>query len=435
MIRRLAIVAALALLTVPCWAKNIYVDPVNGNDTNAGTRAAPLLSLYQSQQLAVAGDVVHALPGLYYGANQDASCSLTDVSGAGYVCQNKSGSAGNPITFVSDVKWGAVLRCDHDLAFFYIDAGWNIIDGFDMSCPGTAGGAFGFGAGTYGTVGHNIYRNNYIHDMATSACPQTGALFSGDGGHDTFDSNVIRHIGSPTSGFPQCGVFHGVYTGSVGDIIVNNVISGVAGYAVHGYGGGVCNEVISNNTVFNNTAGGILLENTASGHPTDFCSNSFTTDFDTVTNNIAIYNGYGIDNTGAPFIATNMDGGITVRGDATGTHNIISNNIGFGNSPASAQVVAQSPSVALNSITSTTHMFKNWRQDANWAPDARYNVLNYQAKSGSGSPMIDNGTSAVVAGSALPTHDVLGMPRPWGRNYDIGAFEYQGPCCNRAFRP
>jgi len=443
-LRLLLTILVLCLSFGAAQATHYFVDPVNGNDSNVGTRASPIKTLYHGQQLAIAGDTVHALPGVYGGPGQVNYCSLPDASGDGYVCQSVSGTANAPITYVSDVQWGAKLICDHDLAFFFIEADYIVIKGFDMTCPGSAS-AFAFQVGQYGAHGHMSVLNNYIHDSGTLLCGQSAAIFTGDRGLSNpggsiIDGNVIRHIGNNDGSFSACAVQHGIYGGNKGEITTNNIVSGVVGIAIHSFGGGVCNEVVSGNIVFDNSNGGILLENTSGSGHFDNCANSFTADYNTVTNNISYHNGWARNLSGGFY--NGQHAGIAVNGDLMGTHNYIANNISFGNNPNSTQtqgdIAIMSPGVYSNLIKPPLNaVFRNYRSDTNWAPDPRYNFYNYQPPL-AGSPAIDGGIQAVAAGSGMTqvTHDILGVLRPQGAAFDIGAFEHIGSCCHRpGFRP
>ena len=326
-----------------------------------------------------------------------------------------SGTASAPITFISDTKWGAKLICPRDSGFFILAASHIIVSGFDMTCPGTAA-AYGFAGGTYGNNGYNTFSNNYLHDFATTSCPSTGVLFGSDTtnsawtntGHNVFDSNIVRHVGSPTTAQPHCNQEHGIYTGAPYDVITNNIASGVIGFGIVAYGGGVCHQTIANNTVFDNVQGGIIAEDIIGRGYADMCANGGTTDYEIITDNITVNNGYGNGYSGP-------SGGIDLYGSIVGTHNLISNNVAFGNN--NSQAIASSPAVVVKTITGTNaSVFTNYQSDNNWAPAPNYNFQNYAARAGSPS---------IAAGSATgePCHDIMNICRPQGSAFDIGAFE------------
>ena len=397
---------------------DLYVA-TTGSDSNPGTKAAPFATLQKAGSVATPGVTVHVAPGSYSALTYCLVPSI--VAGYAAVCMQTSGTASAPITFISDTKWGAKLICPSDSGFFILAASHIIVSGFDMTCPGTAD-AYGFAGGTYGNNGYNTFYNNYIHDMAVSACISTGMLFGSDTtnatwtntGHNVFDGNVLRHGGCPTAGQPHCNQFHGIYTGSPYDVATNNIVSGIIGYGIVAYGGGVCHETIANNTVFDNSEGGIIAENvgTQTGHA-DMCANGGKTDYETIINNIAANNGYGTDYYGNSY--SGPDGGVHLYGVSVGTHNLISNNVAFGNN--NFQTLATSPAAVVKSITgSNASVFTNYQSDKNWAPASNYNFQNYAERLGS--PSIAAGTA-----TGAPSYDILMTPRPGASGYDIGALQ------------
>jgi Protein of unknown function (DUF1565) len=359
---------------------NYYVA-TTGSDSNPGTQSAPFLTLQKAASVATAGVTVHVAPGSYVNTTY---CSIPGVvNGTTAVCMQTSGTASAPITFISDTKWAAKLTCPSDNAFFILAASYIIVSGFDISCPGSTDGLVG---GSYGNNGYNTFSNNYIHDVATSACPETGVLYGSDTsfspwtnvGHNVFDSNIIHHAGGTTADSPTCDQYHGIYMGEPYSVATNNVISGVVGFGIHAYGGGVCHQTISNNTVFDNSQGGIIAEDDIQYHY-DVCANGSTTDYETITNNITANNGYGRSYSGGSY--SGDSGGIHLYGAAVGTHNNISGNVAFGNN--NFQVSAAKPAVVVNTRTgSNSSVFRNYQPDKNWAPASPYNYQNYLPKPG-----------------------------------------------------
>jgi Protein of unknown function (DUF1565) len=424
----LALIAVL-LGTASAMAADFYVS-TTGSDSNPGTQIAPFLTLQKGASVATPGTTIHVAPGTYSALTYCYVPSL--VAGYSAVCMMTSGTPTAPITFVSDTKWGAKLVCPSDSGFFALVASYIVISGFDMSCPGSSS-PYGWAVVTYGNNnGHNTFYNNYLHDFSVNGCPSTGILTSGNAGYNVFNANIIRHVGSSTPGRPQCNQIHGVYMSAPYDVAINNIISGVIGFGISDYGGGVCNQIIANNTVFDNSQGGIAAENVGGqlGYP-DYCNNGGSTDYITITNNISINNGYGNGYNGAW-------SGIAVYGAHMGTNNNVSNNLVYGNNTNSAgnvsrrttnQVITYAPTLAVNTITGTNaSVFTNYRSDKNWMPDPLYAAGNYQLLSTSTntSPAINAGTSDYTSCA-----DFNGVSRPqlrsYGLGYDIGAYEYVSP--------
>jgi len=399
-------------------ANNYYVS-TTGSDSNPGTQALPWKTLQHAADSLVLGSggaIVHVASGIY---NSTTYCSTSYVNTTAMVCVTKSGTASQPITFISDQRWQAKLTCPSGNPFFVLVGSYIRVIGFDMTCP-----AGTFASGTYGNFGHNEYHNNYFHDFATSSCPSTGVLF-GVGNNSqpgwtnnvgfVAEGNVIRHAGAVTSAQPQCNQMHAIYFAEPYDVVTNNVISGAVGYGIVLYGGGVCHETIANNTVFNNSQGGIRIENVGdqSGY-WDECANGAVTDYNTVINNLVVNNATGQAFGGGSY--TGQGYGIDSTAPHVGTHNLYSNNLLYGNAPD--QYLLGSGEIALNQRTGTdVTVFTNYQSDRNWAPAAGYNYQNYSLTSGS--PAIDAGISP-----AAPAIDINGAVRPFNAVWDIGAYEY-----------
>jgi hypothetical protein len=406
----------LLLLPLHCSAQtNSYYVTKSGSDTNDGSEAHPWFTLQHaanSMVLGARGTVVHVAPGTY---NATTYCYVPELlSGTFMVCMQKSGTPTQPIIFQSDQKWQAKLTCGsvHGNGIFALIGSYIQIVGFDMTCPGA-----GWGGGTYGDNGHNQFIGNYLHDFDTSGCHSLGILGSTSpdsltythNGHQLFLGNVIRHAGNPAG--VQCNQEHGIYMNQPYDMAINNVISGIIGWGIHAYGAGICHQVIVNNTVFDNSQGGIRVENVGSdGRHIDICANGGTTDYETVTNNIVVNNAYGLGYTG--------QGGIDGRAAHVGSHNLYSNNLLYGN--ANFDISLYSPDASLNQVTGTdASVFLDYQDDPNWAPAPGYSYLNYALAPGS--PAIRAGRFSCVSVVVLcpPPVDIIGVSRAT----DIGAFE------------
>jgi hypothetical protein len=404
---------------------NHYYISGSGSDRADGltpqTAWATLQHAADNLVLGSKGTTVHVAPGIY---NNTTYCSVPGlVNGTTMVCMHRSGSPSQPIVFQSDQKWQARLTCPRANSFFILVGSYIHVVGFDMSCPGGA-----FAVGTYGDNGHNQVLGNYLHDFDTSACHSTGVIFGSNGskgrssvntGYDVASGNVIRHGGAEAGAAHHCNQYHGIYLSDPYDVITNNVISGLIGWGIHSYGGGVCHQVISNNTIFNNSQGGIRIENVGAvgDGRRDECGNRGIADYMTVTNNISVSNGIG-----KTYIGTSA--GIDASGYGTGgTHNLYSNNMVFGNKPRDMSLSA--PDVSINQKAGTTSsLFANFEPDTNWSPAYAYNYLNYVLTPSS--PAIGAGTTACAPGvhSCAPATDVRGVCRSQQKTYDLGAYAF-----------
>ena len=71
----------------------LLVSP-HSSDSNPGTQTAPFATIEKADSVATPGTMVHVLPGIYLWNG---------------VYTTHSGTAIAPITFISDMKWGAKL--------------------------------------------------------------------------------------------------------------------------------------------------------------------------------------------------------------------------------------------------------------------------------------------------------------------------------------
>src|SRR5439155_1767379 len=142
------------------------------------------------------------------------------------------------------------------------------------------------------------------------------------------------------------------------------------------------NETLVNSTIFGNLTGGIVV------------GAGVGTDDNTVVNNNLVYNNPG------------TDGGIVEEG-STGTHNVYTDNLVFGNTPVN---ISLQNGLTATGTVSANPQFVNYTGD----PSGNYHLQ-------SSSPAINAGTS-----SNAPTTDYDGNTRPQGGAFDIGAYEYVG---------
>jgi parallel beta-helix repeat protein len=350
-------------------SNDLYVS-ISGSDANSCTQASPCLTISHVSTLATPGTTVHVAPGTY---NFNASEPIRTST---------SGIAGNPITYVSDTKWGAKLVNSWYQAgggaTWYNTSSYIVIKGFEISGGGGIDGLIDFGS-------HNTISGNYVHDMnndtSVLTCLQlgSGGIFLGGDG-DTVIGNVVRHIGPP--GIDTCITTHGFYISSgSSNVIVNNIASNNSGFGIHCWG--PSSVTVDKNVSFNNGTGGMIFGN-----------GNGTFDNSIISNNIAINNGvWGIrelENTGTHEV---------------GPNNKILNNMVYGNPNGNMLLIEGN----TDSGTITA--------------DAQF--INYQAD-GSGdyhlkatSPAIDAGIS-----TGAPATDFDGNTRPQGAGLDIGAYEY-----------
>jgi hypothetical protein len=308
--------------------------------------------------MAQPGDVIHVLPGTY-----------------GAVTTSTSGTASSRIRFVSDTKWGALIRTTGVQQMWYNTGNYLDIVGFDLSGDGRLGilneGSF------VRTIGNNVHN-------IPAPCTSDGGAGIDNANYAASDDdvigNVVHDIG-PTMG--SCNTAQGIYQSNLRGHIYNNIVYRVSAWGISLWHA-ANNVTISGNLLFNNggpgVGGGIIVgDGDSPGGVTD--------DYTVVTNNIVVHNGgVGIEEDGA-----------------VGSHNVYANNLLYQNYAAFA--------LLYNTAVGTLSVDP---QLVNYQPDGSG---NYQLAVGS--PAINAGTN-----QGAPSNDFAGGARPVGGAYDIGAYEY-----------
>jgi hypothetical protein len=406
----------LAIITVcPCvhaLVINEYWVSTTGNDSNDGSQARPWRTIVHADanlQLGPGGTVVHVLPGSY----------------SGRFGTHRSGTSDQYIIFKSEVKWGAKIT-----GYWRVQGAYQKIVDFEMTGPNDDTAVTCYIGQINGTAHHCQIIGNYIHDIGISQCASSAAVGTAgeaggahpaadaERGYNVVSGNIIRRVGAVAGAPNNCNQFHGIYASGPYDVISNNIISGVIGWGIHSRGD-IKGQVISNNTIFNNSHGGIIMEGVGPYYPYP--------DYMTVLNNIVVNNG---DSNGSPGF-----GIIYYQNPSGPTHLLFSNNLLYGNQPANWSFGvtptwggAPCPDPCYDSQMKTgsnATVFVNFQSDWNTAPAANYNSDNYALRSGS--PAIDKGTTLCVSGGlspCVPSVDIDGTARPQGTSYDIGAFEF-----------
>jgi hypothetical protein len=255
-------------ISPPATQAHSYVAP-NGSDSNSGTQASPWLTIAHAASVVGAGTTVHVAPGMYTQP----------------VWVRASGNQQARIVFVSDTQWGAQVSVAGSSAGWRNSGNYIDVQGFDMTAPQSTLGISNEGS-------YNRIVGNRIHDVATQVSCQSGggAIDSWNGGYSNHDAdiigNVILRTGAGSTGCTSQHV-HGIYVAHAAGRVWNNVVSNASGYGIHCWH--ACTSiVVSNNTVFANRQGGIVIG--AGDSP-----GGVVCDHSIVSNNIAINNtGVGI---------------------------------------------------------------------------------------------------------------------------------------------
>ncbi|MCW2600019.1 MAG: hypothetical protein JWM02_1848 [Frankiales bacterium] len=335
----------------------LYVSPT-GSDSNPGTSSQPFRQVQKAASVASAGTVVHVAPGTY-----------------GAVTSSNSGTSSAPIIFLSSSKWGAKISAPGSTNAWTNTGDWIVIENFDIADSQYSG--------IMSTASNGKFLGNHIHHMVPPGCSRGGAGIElqnySEHNNDSI-GNVVNDILAPTSG---CGLIHGIYyQGPNGGRILDNIVYQTSGWGIHLWHN--ANTItISNNTVFENKQGGMVIGGSLEGNDIapGIASNNV------VTNNIVVNNGYyGIREMGRAGQNTYADN--LLNGNASGGYSLIGGSTPTGTITGDPQFV------------------------------------NYQASTGgdyhlrAASPAINKGTS-----QGAPTYDMDLAARPQGPAVDIGAYE------------
>jgi hypothetical protein len=357
----------------PLSGRQFYISP-NGSDSNDGSAGAPWHSFSRADSVVQPGDWVHVAVGTYNMDNEN----------GGRLKTTASGTSSARIHWVSDQKWGARLRASQggNSAVWWTLGNFVDIQGFDIS-GFDAIGIFNEGSGTR-IIG------NLVHDISIGGCASLGGAGIEDGNwnasNDDIIGNWVYNIGDYNT---TCAEVHGIYKANRGGHIYNNVVYRNQGWGIHLFHAAT-NVTISNNTIFNNAYGGIVI----GGQSGDFPGGSGVNDNTLVTNNIVYRNGLPSGAVGY---------GIEEYGDVGGNNHYI-NNLVTQNGPADWNLLHASPQGTIN---------------------ANPGFVNYQ-DNGSGDYHLQSGSPAVNAGTSqgAPSFDYSLGPRPSNGAWDLGAYEF-----------
>lgn len=247
----------------------MYVSTA-GKDTNAGTSSsAPLRTIQRAAVLAKPGYVIHVAPGTY---TETITASVNGTSSA-------------RIRFVSDTKYGAILRPKSGAYTMWSQkGGYTDIEGFQINGAGSTSVRIGI----YLNGGNSSVRNSWIHDVATaSGCDNRGGggIVTDQSRGKTYNNyqilnNRVHKVGG------GCGFIQGIYHNSSG-VIMNNVVSATSQGINLGHDDN--NTLIMNNTLVGNSGYGVRY-----GGCKEAYNNGCPTRGIKVHNNVIYGNGGGI---------------------------------------------------------------------------------------------------------------------------------------------
>jgi hypothetical protein len=418
----LVLTASLGFTGVSMAQNQYYVNASAGSDSNDGSQARPWKTIQHADAALTVGSggaIVHVSPGTYFGP----------------ITTAKAGTSSSArVVYISDTKWGAKVINSNWL----VKGAYQTIQDFDLTSPAFNGGGIGNVSVPIGQTPPSFMHiiGLYIHDISTAGCSNGSSGINVSGAQSPsamatdnwIIGNVIRHVSTPS-----CITSHGIYDDGPSDIVENNIISGVSGWAIHRIVGSPgyspVRVVISNNTIFNNGGGILLSEYNNQGQ-------AGVIDYSTISNNIIVNNGGNGSQTGFGLNYFHV----------TGTHNVVTNNLIYGNLPSDyghhggictggtpisgtdeSGTAGGCPSTSPWTDASTAVTFVNFQSDTNAAPASNYDSDNYQVKAGSNA--IQHGATNCASAPGLspcvaPT-DVVGVVRltQTGSTLNIGAYE------------
>jgi hypothetical protein len=414
------LIAALGLfarinITSAALAGNYFVS-TTGSDSGAGTAASPWRTLQHAADVVNAGDKVTVHAGNYTGFYLDSS-----------------GTAAAPIEFDADP--GVIVNQRNATTPDGINlesASYVSINGFTvtgMPRAGVRSVGDSDSLAKFVTIRNVTATNNgewgiftgFVNDLliesntTSGSVDQHGIYVSNSGDRPVIRNNISfnnHDNGIHMNGDASQGG-DGIITGAVvtGNIIYNNGTGGGSGINMDG----VQNSLIANNLLYNNHASGISLYQDDGGGGSSG---------DVVVDNTIIE-------------ASDARWALNIQSNSTNT--TVRNNILLNNNPSHGAIDITSDSLPTlssdyNVVTSrftpddgnTFQTLAQWQlttgNDAHslvaTAAQLFANAAGNDYRLKSGSPALNAGTS-----SFAPPADLLGLPRPAGGAYDIGAYE------------
>ena len=357
-------------------AQNVHYVATNGNDQNDGSINSPWLTPQHASDNAQPGDTIVFADGTY---------SLGSSGGTGDWRIASGGTAGSPVTYVAQHKWGAKLvgqGTGDGTTAIGMAGGYTIVKDFDI----TGSDANGINFTTDGTgASYNQAAGNYIHDMVTPCDGNSGAgITAGSGGnnyagvgHESAIGNLIVNL-IAANGCPGGHQASGIAMMLPYGIVANNIVIN-CGDAIEAWHA-ANNEIFFGNVVINSGRGLSMGAGDAPGGVTN--------------NNSLVQNNIIVNGSGPAIIET---GG-------TGTNNVYKDNLVFGGDT----------SIQLSNGLQATGTINADPQFVNNTGTA---FGDYQLKPTSPA----RGTGLALAGIST---DFLGNPRPQSGGTDIGACLY-----------
>ncbi|PYV19907.1 MAG: hypothetical protein DMG21_00390 [Acidobacteria bacterium] len=373
-------------------AGDFYVSTIGSDSTSCGAITSPCATIPYASSKAGSGMTVHVAAGQYSGSFQT---SASGTSSAPLVYQAESSDFSAPVNCAQvAANHGLLSTCAQILSSssttttWYDTGNYVVIKGFDVTGPSD-----GYAGINVSGTGAQVVGNN-VHGARSSGCSSAGgAGIEPDGDNEVISGNYVHNSGPyPT----HCDYIHGIYvsqgdvSGTVTGVVVENNISfDNSGWGIQLWHD-ASNEILVNNTLFNNVSGGIVV------------GASTSTDTGTIVNNNIVYNNCT---------------GISEQG-TTGTNTFTANLLFQNSFPPSLSCPTSLGDLSLQNgdtaagTESVNPAFVNFTGDST----GNYHLTSLSLAA------INRGTS-----SHAPSADFDGNARPGSDGkYDIGAYEFKG---------
>jgi hypothetical protein len=257
----------LLLIAVPTAQAATYYVSNSGSDSASGAQGSPFKTIQHAADVAKAGDTVIVMPGTY----RESIESKND------------GTASARIRFVSQEKWGAKIISSDANVSWSMFGDYTDVEGFDVTASNNAH----VGISSYANYTKIMY--NYVHDYKmVGPCDSNGGAGILSAKYDTVGKqiigNVVQNIGTNFigPGTEYCNKIHGIYHGTQGGGVYDNVVSNSASAGIHLWHAPV-GATVANNVSYNNRGVGVVFG--CGDKPYVQCSGI------TIANNIFMNNG------------------------------------------------------------------------------------------------------------------------------------------------